>query len=65
MTRQNRGLLIGQVLGFLIGSVAAYVIWGWNAPGGILMLLGFAIGGLIGYFLGKGREKKTTPEDDR
>ncbi|MBN1363214.1 MAG: hypothetical protein JW976_00265 [Syntrophaceae bacterium] len=65
MKLQNSGLLIGQVFGLLIGSVAAYLIWGWNAPGGILILFGFAIGGLIGWFLGKKREEKTNPEDVR
>lgn len=52
MKKEIKGQLIGGIIGVLFGGLAAYLIWGFSSPGGILILLGFAIGGLIGYSLG-------------
>jgi len=53
MKAEKKGQLIGGVVGFLIGSIVAYLLWGFSSPGGIVILFGFAIGGFIGYSIGK------------
>lgn len=56
MKTEKKGQLIGSVIGLLIGCIIAYLIWGFSSPGGIVILLGFGMGGIIGYNLGKKRE---------
>ena len=58
MKPEKKGQLIGGTIGLLIGSVIAYMLWGFSPPGGILILAGFAIGGLIGFNLGRSGESK-------
>jgi hypothetical protein len=57
MKPEKKGQLIGGVIGLLFGCIIAYFLWGFSSPGGIVILTGFAIGGLIGYNLGSGRKK--------
>ena len=53
MKPEKKGQLVGGLIGLLIGTAAAYAIWGIKPPGGILILLGFAIGGMIGWNIAK------------
>jgi len=55
MRQEKKGQLIGGIIGALAGGLAAYLIWGFSSPGGILILAGFGVGGLIGYSLGQKR----------
>ena len=57
MKSEKKGQRIGSVIGFLIGSIIAYLLWGFSSPGGIVMLFGFGIGGIIGYNLGKKKKE--------
>ena len=58
MKPEKKGQLIGGAVGTLIGGVIAYLLWGFSPPGGILILTGFAIGGLIGFNLGRSGETR-------
>ena len=63
MKPEKKGQLIGGAVGMLIGGVIAYFLWGFSPPGGILILAGFAIGGLIGFNLGSGDSRRKTREN--
>jgi len=52
MRKEIKGQLIGGIIGALVGGFAAYLVWDFSSPGGILIIAGFAIGGFIGYSLG-------------
>ncbi len=52
MKPEKKGQLVGGAIGLVIGAITAYAIWGFNPPGGILILAGFGIGGLIGWNIG-------------
>ncbi|MFC2083682.1 LapA family protein [Bacteroidota bacterium] len=56
MKPEKKGHIIGGSIGLVVGGLAAYLIWGFESPGGILILFGFAIGGFIGWNLGKGKK---------
>jgi hypothetical protein len=58
MKPEKKGQIIGGVIGLIIGSLMAYLIWGFSPPGGILILFGAAIGGFIGYKIGLGKKKE-------
>ena len=65
MRPEKKGQVIGGAIGLVIGAVIAYMIWGFNSPGGILIIFGFAIGGMIGWqhaglSIRKGKARKAT-----
>ena len=62
MKPQKKGQLVGGTVGLILGGVLAYIIWGFESPGGILILAGFAFGGLAGWGIGltKGSKNERT-----
>ena len=65
MKPEKKGQVVGGSIGLFIGAVAAYMIWDFNSPGGILILFGVGIGGMIGWELGKkkGAADQNPPPD--
>ena len=55
MKPEKKGQLAGGVMGLLLGGIAAYLLWGFRPPGGILILAGSGVGGAVGYGLAGGR----------
>ena len=64
MTTKKKGQFIGGTLGLLVGSIIAYLIWGFSPPGGIIILFCFAIGGLIGWNVGEKKEREKYHENE-
>lgn len=57
MNSAKKGQLVGGLIGMAIGAVVAYMLWDFKSPGGLLILIGYCIGGLTGYSLGGGGKK--------
>jgi len=49
MKPEKKGQFIGGIIGLVLGSLIAYIIWGFSSPGGIIILLFFSIGSMIGW----------------
>lgn len=64
MKPEKKGQVIGGAIGLVIGAVIAYMIWGFNSPGGILILFGFGVGGVIGWQIGLKKQGTDTSEAD-
>jgi hypothetical protein len=54
---EKKGQFFGGVIGMIVGGVLAYILWDFSPPGGILILAGFALGGLIGFNLARDRNR--------
>jgi hypothetical protein len=63
MKPKKKGHIIGGAIGLLIGTMAAYMIWGFNSPGGILILFCFGVGGIIGWNLGLKKQEPDTSDE--
>ena len=63
MKPEKRNQLIGGIIGLVIGTAAAYLIWGFHAPGGILILFAFATGGFVGRQIGRKKKAPGSPGD--